>query len=85
MDFTFISKTMITIRRVLSKKNTWVPSLLIFYENRKDVIFKVLSSVVYCIIKNHVCDDDLCFPQTKLHVENKLFENSTYNDISGIL
>ena len=45
------------------------------------MIFKVLSSVVDSIINNYVCDDYLCCLQTKLHVENKGFENITYNDI----
>ena len=57
---------------------------MMFDENRNNMIFKVLSSVVYCIIKNHVCADYLCCPQTKLHAENKGFKNTTYNDISGI-
>ena len=35
-------------------------------------------------MKNYVCAYYLYFPQTKLHVANKGFENITYNDISGI-
>ena len=75
---------MIPIRRVLRKENTLVLSFLMFYEERKNMIFKVLSSVVYCITKNYACADYLYFPQTQLHVANKGFENITYNDISGI-
>ena len=50
------------------------------------MIFNVFSSVVYCIIYNYICADYLCCPQTKLHVNssNKLFENTTYNSVSGI-
>ena len=75
---------MIPIRRVSQKENTCVLSFLMFYEDRKNTIFKVSSSVVYCIMKNYVCAYYLYFPQTKLHVANKGFENITYNDISGI-
>ena len=55
-----------------------------FYENRMNIIFKVLISVVYFIIDNYVCTDYLYCPQTKLNVSNKWFENTTYNDISVI-
>ena len=64
MALTFSYKTMTPIRKVLRKENTCVISLLIFYENRKNMIFKVLSSVIYCIIANYECDDYLCFTQT---------------------
>ena len=55
-----------------------------FYENMNNMIFKLLSSVVYCIINNYGCADYLCCHKNKLHVANKGFENTTYNDISGI-
>ena len=48
------------------------------------MIFKVLSSVVYCIRMNYVCADYMCCLQTKIFVANKGVENTTYNDISGI-
>ena len=55
-----------------------------FYDNRKNIIFKVWISYFYCIIDNYVCADYLCCPKNKLQVENKWFEKTTYNDISGI-
>ena len=54
------------------------------YENMKNVIFKVLSSVVYCMINNFVCTAYVFRTQTKIRVVNKIFQNTTYNDISGI-
>ena len=75
---------MIPIRRESKKENTCVLSFLMFYEDRKNTIFKVSSSVVYCIMNNYVCAYYLYFPQNKIHVANKVFENKTYNDISGI-
>ena len=76
---------MMPIRRVSRKENTCVISLLVFCENRKSAIFKLLSSVVYCIMENYICAYYLCSPQTKAHVSNELFENTTYNDISLIV
>ena len=64
-------KKKISIKRVPRKENTCVISLLMFYEKRKNIILKVSSSVVYCITGYYVCDDYLCFTQTKLNVANK--------------
>ena len=79
---TFSCKIIMLIKNVLRKDNNRLLSVMMFYENRNNMIFNVLSSVVYFIINNYVCDDYLCCPQTKLHVANKIFENKTYNDIS---
>ena len=46
----FNSKTIMPVIVVVSKYNSGVISLLIFYENRKNMILKVLISVVYCIM-----------------------------------
>ena len=54
------------------------------YENRKKMLFEVLSSDIYCIIKKYVCDDYLYFQQNKICVADKLFLSKTYNDISLI-
>ena len=55
-----------------------------FKENRNNMISKVLSSVVCCFIKNYVCADYMCCPQTKIHVSNKEFKNKTYSYIPVI-
>ena len=59
---------------------------MMFYENIKNMILKVLISIVYYIIKHYVCVDYMCCLQTKLDVTNKGqgFENRTYNAVSGI-
>ena len=72
------------IRKVWRKENIHILSLLMSYETRKNMIFKVLSSVFNCIIENYVCADYLCCTQTKLHVADKVVENTTYNGILGI-
>ena len=63
--------TITPFRKVLQKGNTRVLLLLMFYENRKNMKFKVLSSIVYCIMEKFVCVDYLCCPETKLHVTSK--------------
>ena len=86
MENYFRGATMMPVRKVLQKGNTRVISLLIFDENRKIMIFKVLSSIVYCIMEKFVCVNYLSCPKKKLHVtcKGQLFENITYNAVSGI-
>ena len=57
-----------TTRKALRKYNTPVLLLLMFYENRKKFMCKVLRPVFYFIMENYVCVDYLCCTQTKLHV-----------------
>ena len=50
------------IKATLLKKNTSVLELIMFYETREDNTkksFRVLSYVIYTIIKNYVCFDYL--------------------------
>ena len=57
------------IRATLSKNKTKVLSLLIFYETRAynpKKYFKVLSCVIYTIIKNYVCIKYLSFQSKKI-------------------
>ena len=71
------------IRKVLRKENTRVISLLMSYENRKNMMFKVLTSVFYYIMGNYVCIDYMCCTKTKLIVyfSNIGFENTTHNAV----
>ena len=36
-------------------------------------------------MENYVCDGYLCLYQAKLHFADKVFKNTTFNDISGII
>ena len=67
-------KTTSPIIKIWRKENTCILSLLMFNENIKNMISKVLSSVVYCIMDNYACDDYLCCQQSKLRVENRGFK-----------
>ena len=59
MNNTFVAITQPHIKTTLEKKKTRVSALLMFYETRKNPrkYFKVLSCVIYTIIRNYVCID----------------------------
>ena len=67
INTTFGEITQPFIKATLSKKNTSVLALIMFYETRGDnpkKYFRVLSCVVYKIIKNYVYIDYLaCLPK----------------------
>ena len=69
---------------MLNKYSTRVLALLMFYENRKTTIIKVLGSIIYCITESYICVDYLCLHQAQIYLEHKGFENTIYNDFSGI-
>ena len=50
------------------------------------MIFKVLSSIFYCIMDSYVCVDNMFCPKIKIHVisRGQGFENRPYNGVSGI-
>ena len=86
LEKSFSGTTMVPNKKVLKKENTCVISLLMFYENRKNMIFKVLISIVYCTMDNYVWVHYMCFPKTKLYVTNKGqgFEKITYNVVQEL-
>ena len=55
-----------------------------FYEHIKTMFFNILGSIIYCIIDRYICPDYLCLQQDKLSFNNKAFQNSIVDDISGI-
>ena len=62
MRTTFSTSTMTHISKILFKPYTRVLALVMFFENRKiyaKKMFRVLSCVIYTIIKNYVCIDYL--------------------------
>ena len=56
------------ISKISLKPNTRVLPLVMFFENRKEYnsFFRVLSCVIYKIMRNYVCIDCLGFEQSKL-------------------
>ena len=61
MKTTFNTSTMTNISKILLKPNKRVLALVMFFEKRKNAkkIFRVLSCVIYTIIRNYVCIDYL--------------------------
>ena len=47
------------MRKTIKQDNTRVAALIMFYENTKSLIFKVLGVVVYFFLKKYVCVDYL--------------------------
>ena len=50
------------------------------YENRNTVMFRVLVSVAYIIIDNHICIDCLCLFQNSIFKQDREF-GKTSNDL----
>ena len=69
MKNTFGPDTNTHIAKTLSKNNTRVLALVIFYDSGKKIIstlFRVLSCVIYTIINKYVCIDYLGSEKSKL-------------------
>ena len=66
--------TMVPIVRVLRKYNTHVLYLIIFDENIKSTIFKVLGSVFNCIMEKYLCVDSMCLKRSKFSLTHKEYE-----------
>ena len=47
--------TIVFVRKLLNKDNSHVLSLIMFYDNRKTIIFKVLGSVIIISRKTNFC------------------------------
>ena len=71
LGLTFEKITMVPNRKVFKKNNICVISILMFYENRKIMIYKVLGSVIYCIIDNYLCVGFMCLQKVRLSLEHK--------------
>ena len=66
MGLTFDKKTSIPIKILLNQYNNNLLAILIFYENIKTNIFKMIGSFIYCIMNNYNFDYYLCLHQAQL-------------------
>ena len=71
MTNSFSGKTIMTARKGFKKGNTCIISIIMFYDDINNMIFKVSSSIVYCIMENYACVDYIFCMKTKLHVTSK--------------
>ena len=75
---------MLPIKMVLKKYNRRVLSHLMFYENINTTTFKVMGSLIYCIMVKYLCVYFQCLQKVLPSLVHKVFENTSLNDISGI-
>ena len=77
----FESKTFpITVKRIrnmLTKINISVISLMMFYEHRKTIMCIVIGDLIYTIIDNYICLDDMGLIQENLSKHGNNFEISS--------
>ena len=83
------SSTMSGIKNTTKKENICVIALVMFYENittNPMKMFRVLSCVVYSVIENYVCINDLGCQYKKLSFicSDKIFADRSYNELLGI-
>ena len=74
MFVSYFQKTLKCIKIVVMKNNVTFISLMMFYNNRKEIMFRVLGSIVYTIIDNLICLYYVCLFQDKLSKHNRNFE-----------
>ena len=77
------------IKNTTKKENICVIALVMFYENittNPMKMFRVLSCVVYSVIENYVCINDLGCQYKKLSFicSDKIFADRSYNELLGI-
>ena len=76
----FEEKTTASIRKRIKQDITRNISIIMYYENGKALIFKVLSVVVYCLLEKYVRVDYFCLQrESKLLSVHKGFENTSLN------
>ena len=71
-------------KNVLNKNNTHIIKLILFYEHRENMFFKVLGFVIYGIMGKYVCLKYLFIQHDKLSSNDRSFHDSTFEYLSGI-
>ena len=69
------------IRKSYKNNTSHVIVLLMFNEYRNTTFFKVLGSVIYCIIEKYICLYSLCLQQDKLSSNYNTFQYLTVDHI----
>ena len=66
---------------MMKHENTHVLALLIFYDNMKPIIYKVLVVVVYWLLDKYVCIDYLFLHKYKKSLSHRVFEDTLYDEV----
>lgn len=72
------------IKSLLKKDNNNVNGLVMFYENRNIMFFKVLGSFIYSTINKYICLDCFCIQQDTLSSNDRSFHDTTFDNLSVI-
>ena len=83
-ELVFKLTTVKCIKNELMKINVSVISLLIFYDNRGVIVYKVIGAVLYNIIDNYICIYFMGLLQDKMSKHNNRFEKTKFNDFYGL-
>ena len=82
-----LSFKLVTVQRInneLSKSYVSVISLIMFYESRNKLRYKVVGSVVYTIIDEYIYLDYLASIQDKLSKHDNNFKKTKFKSFSGL-
>ena len=81
----FYGKKPAHMRKTIKHESTCDIALIMFYENRKSLIFNVLGVVVYCFIEKYVCVDYLSLQrEAKLMLLHRGFEDTSFDELLRI-
>ena len=81
-QWAFKSVTVKCIKNELYKKNVSVLSLMMFYENRNTLMYKVIRVVIYNCIDEHICLGYLVLLQETLPKQNYNSKKTKFNYFS---
>ena len=73
-----------SIKNTYKTKNTCVIYLIIVFEHKKTIMFKVLGTIMYSLYDRYVCFDYLCLHHYKLYNTYACLKNTTFDNLSGI-
>ena len=57
---------------------------MVFYEQRKKIMFRVIVAVIYTIVYNFICLYYLCMIQDNIFKHENKFEKTELNNFSGL-
>ena len=81
----FYGKKSARTRKTLKDGINHAIALIMLYENRKPLIFKVLGVVLYCFNGKYVCVNYFCLQiEAKLSLNHWEFKYTSFDDFSGI-
>ena len=82
LSYQFYSKTSTETKISIKQDNDRFIALVMFYENRKLLLFKVLGFVIYFFLDRYVCVNYFCLQkEQKLSLAHKLFEDTSFDEL----